>query len=283
VHVVLLDPRSLRVLALSAGCRCLSGRPASSSFIEPLGGLLSDASADQLRQLLISQPGHPLGLAVTSRRGELFWLSRFSSEGRIGLQLEPLPPSASASSQVSADVGAATLPDWDPALKALMAGMGNLNGQPVAGAEGLAAFSQRMADLMREVIGFQRVMVYRFDPDWNGTVIAESRAAGVTSSYRGLTFPASDIPPQARQLFQLTAVRPTIDVEADPEPLLYAEGQSTGADLAGCGYRAVADAHRRYLRNMGVRASLTLALTVNGRLWGLVACHHLTVRARWIR
>ena len=264
VHVVLLDPRSLRVLALSAGCRALTDQPLDRCLAQSLAGLLAESSADEVSRLLISHPGHPLALSVTSRRGEPCWVSRFNSEGRIGLLVEPLPSTAPSAPA-----------DWDPALKALMAGVGHLNGGPVGGGDGLEGFCQRMADLMREVIGFQRVMVYRFDPDWNGTVIAESRLAGVASSYRGLTFPASDIPPQARELFQLTAVRPTIDVEAEPEPLLYAEGEAGSADLGACIYRAVADAHRTYLRNMGVRASLTLALTVNGRLWGLVACHHL--------
>jgi light-regulated signal transduction histidine kinase (bacteriophytochrome) len=156
-----------------------------------------------------------------------------------------------------------------------MAGIGSLNGSAGSGESDLEGFCQRMAELMREVIRFQRVMVYRFDPDWNGTVIAEARDPAVASSYLGLTFPASDIPAQARELFQRIAVRPTIDAQAEPDPLLYAEGEARGADLAGSSYRAVAEAHRTYLGHMGVRASLTLALTVNGRLWGLVACHHL--------
>ena len=268
VHVLLLDPRSLRPHAVSSGCRQLTDqRPLEQCFQQPLGGFWDPASARQLTQLLQEDPDHPLQRMVTSACGDYFWISRFSSEGRLGLLVEPLQARESS---------ATDLTELDPALRALMAGLVDLN-STVEGhvEEAVQAFSQRMAVLMREAIDFQRVMVYRFDPDWNGTVIAESRAEDVPHSYLGLTFPASDIPPQARQLFQSAAVRPTIDVQADPEPLLYAPGEVPGADLSACRYRAVADVHRKYLDNMGVRASLTLALTVNGRLWGLVACHHL--------
>ena len=267
VHVLLLDPLSLHPIAVSAGCRELTQRrPLQRCFEQPLGGFWSEASAAQITQLLREDAGHPLELVVSSDAGGSYWISRFNSEGHLGLLVEPLSLLPRPCTDLS---------DVDPALRALMTGLGGFNTTADRSTELLLEeFAQRMALLMREAIGFQRVMVYRFDPDWNGSVIAESRDADLSVSYLGLTFPASDIPPQARQLFQQVSVRPTIDVLADPEPLLYAPGQTPGADLSACRYRAVADVHRQYLINMGVRASLTLALTVNDRLWGLVACHH---------
>ena len=267
VHVLLLDPLSLRPVAVSEGCRRLTDRRSlKRCFRYPLGGFWSDGSARQMTHLLQQDPSDPLGLMVTSDGGESFWISRFTSEGRIGLLVEPLPARTAAANDLA---------DVDPSLRVLMTGLGDFNDTLEESSEpAVLAFAQRMATLMREAIDFQRVMVYRFDPDWNGTVIAEARAGDVTESYFGLTFPASDIPQQARQLFQSASVRPTIDVLADPQRLIYAPGETPGADLSACRYRAVADVHREYLNNMGVRASLTLALTVNGRLWGLVACHH---------
>src|SRR5690606_38455224 len=42
--------------------------------------------------------------------------------------------------------------------------------------------------------------------------------------------------------------------------------------------RAVSPIHIEYLKNMGVGASLTAAIAVRGKLWGLLACHHRTPR-----
>ena len=191
-------------------------------------------------------------------------MTRFRSDDSIGLLLEP---------REDLEAGSLTGTD-DPAVLATVAGIGRLN--DLQADDDLETFAQRMGELLQELNGFDRVMVYRFDSDWNGTVIAEARQPQVEASYLGLTFPASDIPPQARQLFQQAAARPTIDVACDPQPLLYADGVSGPADLSHCSYRAVAPVHREYLGNMAVRASLTLALTVRGKLWGLVACHHLS-------
>ncbi len=57
------------------------------------------------------------------------------------------------------------------------------------------------ADEVRRLTGFDRVLVYNFDPDWHGHVIAESRDEEL-SSYLDLWFPASDIPAQARELYR---------------------------------------------------------------------------------
>lgn len=127
--------------------------------------------------------------------------------------------------------------------------------------------------------GFDRVMCYRFDPEWNGEVVAEVVAPGI-ASFDGLRFPASDIPPQARAQYERTPLRLIPDAAATPSPLLAADAGWGDLDLSDATLRAVSPVHLRYLRNMGVRSSMSVSLTVGGRLWGLIACHHCTAALR---
>ncbi len=71
---------------------------------------------------------------------------------------------------------------------------------------------------MRALTGFDRVMVYRFDPDGSGEVIAEAARAGL-EPYLGLHYPASDIPQQARVLYQRNWLRIIPDIKALPVPI----------------------------------------------------------------
>ena len=135
-----------------------------------------------------------------------------------------------------------------------------------------AQLTQAATDLIRTLTGFDQVMIYRFDVDWHGQVVAESIACGVTS-YLGHHFPASDIPVQARDLFQLCRVRVIPDVCYVPSALR-ATSASWAIDLGRSALRSVSGIHIEYLQNMGARATLVGALVVNGQLWGLVSCQH---------
>ncbi len=132
--------------------------------------------------------------------------------------------------------------------------------------------TQAATALIRKLTGFDQVMIYRFDADWNGLVVAESTAENV-ASFLGLHFPASDIPAQAREFFKLCRVRLIPDVNDTPSALL-ASTNPHAIDLGRSALRSVSPLHIEYLQNMGVRATLVLALVLEGRLWGLVSCHH---------
>ena len=130
------------------------------------------------------------------------------------------------------------------------------------------------AAAVHELTGFDRVLVYRFDGDWNGEVITEITEPG-RSEFLGLRFPASDIPPQARALYSRARLRLIADVAAAPSPLLALDQASGSAlDLSDVSIRAVSPVHLQYLRNMGVAASMSVAIQLGDRLWGLIACHH---------
>lgn len=147
----------------------------------------------------------------------------------------------------------------------------------------IADLSQVAATEIRRLSGFDRVMVYRFDEEWNGYVIAEdlSQAASPSLvSYLGLWFPASDIPPQARRLFLLNRLRTIVDVAATPAPIVPATGPITGRalDLTYSCLRSAAPIHLEYLRHMGVQSSMTVSIVVGQELWGMIACHHASPR-----
>ena len=127
---------------------------------------------------------------------------------------------------------------------------------------------------VRALSGFDRVMVYRFDDDGSGEVVAESARNGL-SSFLGLRYPAADIPAQARALYERNTLRIIVDVDAVPAaitPALSPEGMPL--DLSMSVLRSVSPIHLEYLRNMDVRSSMSISILRGSRLWGLIACHH---------
>ncbi|MGZ4595239.1 MAG: SpoIIE family protein phosphatase, partial [Actinomycetes bacterium] len=128
---------------------------------------------------------------------------------------------------------------------------------------------------IRSVTGFGRVMVYQFDSDGHGHVMAEARDESY-HSYLGQHFPASDIPAQARALYEKNWIRLISDVDYVPARLQPAQHPANGQplDLTYSTLRSVSPIHIEYLKNMGVRASMSISLLHDDKLWGLIACHH---------
>lgn len=136
-----------------------------------------------------------------------------------------------------------------------------------------------LATEVRAITGYDRVMIYRFAAGGAGEVIAEARREDV-EGFLGLWFPASDVPQQARALYVRSRVRHIVDAAYVPVPIVPALSPVTGEplDLGRAHLRSVSPIHCRYLGNMGVRGSMSISLVHEGRLWGLIACHHLTPR-----
>ena len=127
---------------------------------------------------------------------------------------------------------------------------------------------------VRAMTGFDRVMAYRFRHDDSGDIVAEARREDL-EPYVGRRYPASDIPAQARRLYVLNTLRLIADVGYEPVPLLAAPGHAAPLDLSHSVLRSVSPVHVEYLTNMGVRASMSVSIVVAGKLWGMVACHHM--------
>ena len=144
----------------------------------------------------------------------------------------------------------------------------------IRGATSVADLAAMIVTEVRAMTGFDRVVTYRFDGEGPGQVIAEDKA-GHLESWSGWWFPAIDVPPQARRLYLRQWIRAIADVDdvadaLDP-PVL--PGSDRHLDLSGSILRTVSGFHLEYLRNLGVRASMSISLISEGRLWGLIACH----------
>lgn len=128
---------------------------------------------------------------------------------------------------------------------------------------------------VRALTGFDRVVAYRFDgTDGPGEVLAED-VSDELEPWLGLWFPATDIPPQARRLYEENWIRVIADVDDPTVGLHPALREATGAplDLSRAALRTVSGFHLEYLRNIGVRSSMSVSVMRDGRLWGLIACH----------
>ncbi len=130
-----------------------------------------------------------------------------------------------------------------------------------------------MVELLRSFSGYDRVKAYRFLPDGAGEVAAESRSAHV-DSFLGLRFPAFDIPQAARALYAATPIRVISDIAAAQVPILAAASADEEIDLSLAVLRGTVAGHIMYLENMGVRATMSLPIVVDGEMWGLFSFHH---------
>ncbi|HET9622105.1 MAG TPA: ATP-binding protein [Kofleriaceae bacterium] len=247
----------LRVHQVSANVERWLGVAPDAMLGLPIGGLLGAEAAetviDAARRSVLREISP---LRVATARGASFDAVMHRSGDVVIIELEHagqlLPPGPRG---------------FDPRLRGSILRMQH--------AESVTALCQIAAREVRDVTGFDRVMVYRFDAEWNGEVVAEEKRADL-EPFLGLHYPASDIPAQARELYTVNWLRLIADVAYQPVPLVPVLDPVTGGslDLSHAGLRSVSPIHIEYLRNMGVTASMSVSLVVDGVLAGLIACHH---------
>lgn len=244
-----------RVVQASANAPEALGVPVALGL--PLGALLDAAGLGLVRTALADEdPRHRSPLRCRAPGGAAFDAVVHRSGGLAVVELEP------ARDVAFADVYRML----QRATSALAA---------ADSARGLGVVAARA---VRELTGFDRVMVYEFDRDDHGHVIAEDAREGL-ESFLDLHYPASDIPAQARRLYTVSTLRLIVDVAYRPAPIEPARSpDGSPLDLSFSVLRSVSPIHVEYLRNMGVCASMSLSLVVDGRLWGLVICHHYAPR-----
>ncbi len=149
--------------------------------------------------------------------------------------------------------------------------------QTILAASSLRELCDEAARVFKNITGYDRVMIYRFDEEGHGEVFSERRQPGL-EPYLGNHYPASDIPQIARRLYERNRVRVLVDVEDTSVPLVPRQVTGRELDMSLCFLRSMSPVHTQYLKNMGVRATMVMSLMVGGRLWGLVACHHYVPR-----
>jgi diguanylate cyclase (GGDEF)-like protein len=266
--VVLAEP-GLTVTHVSANIEALLGLAPSAVCGAPVSSILGKAQgkrfAESVRRhdLVSANPMHleldangfPLDVECTVHR----------SGSTLIVELEPNEPSESNEPNEDASV------DLYAHVRSPIARMENAVDIPALLAVAVADF--------QAISGFDRVMLYRFDEEWNGEVVTEVTSDTTPSAYLGLRFPATDIPEQARRLYLKNPLRLIPDVAYTPSPLVSEQGAtSSTVDLSGAILRSVSPYHLEYLHNMGVRATLTVSIVIGGRLWGMIACHHNSTR-----
>ncbi|WP_295408088.1 PAS domain-containing protein [uncultured Thiocystis sp.] len=264
-HGVLLALQgpALRIVQVSHTCQALLGVAADALLGQELATVLGAARADAVHRALIRLRERPLTPVafdwLPTAGGRTFAAYVHVSDGLTVLELEPVP---------------AASPDRRDALIRAVREFDALHDRT-----DLPAKLQTAATLFQHLIGYDRVMIYRFDTDWHGEVVAEARRDDL-EPYLGLHFPASDTPVQARRLYLISPTRVIVDIDYTASPLLPALHPVSGQplDLSLSLLRSVSPVHLEYLRNMGVRATLTASLLRDGQLWGLIACHHTTPR-----
>lgn len=261
-HAALLvvDPASLRVVSCSDNLTDVLGLVPSETLGRSVLDLLPETLIGQLQEFspetdrdtdvprrveAVVGPLETPFIVLMQRRG-----------GRLLIEMEPAP-------RRGEDFGA-------PAVASVASALSR-----VGQAEGPDGAIQTAAQVVRELTGFERVLVYRFDRDWNGVAIAEDRDPNAYDSLLGLHFPASDIPAQARALYTRAPARFVYDRDYSPSPLVADSSLcNTPVDLSLVQARSLSPIHLEYQKNLGVNGSMSSSIMVEGRLWGLVIGHH---------
>ncbi|MDH5338806.1 MAG: GAF domain-containing protein, partial [Rubrivivax sp.] len=267
--MVLREPQ-LRIVQASHSAAQLFGRPMDWLLLSTAQQLEGDLARtlDLLRGESDLREPQPLRCRIGDQAFEGA-VHRVSSDTLV-VELEPAEPPPHAAPSVIID--SAQL------LKQLGAAV-----QRFSEASSIGTLTDGVVQCVRDLVGYDRVMVYRFDPDGHGKIIAEARDPRL-ETLLGHRYPATDIPQRARELYLRNRVRVLVDVNYDPSPLVPQQlpGGAAGAqgdlDMSLCHLRSMSPLHLQYLKNMGVTATLVVSLVREGRLWGLIACHHYAPR-----
>ena len=213
--------------------------------------------------------------AITSLKGALGKLVEDDTVGRLfGLDLQGNGALFDCAIHPSGSTIIIELePHADSEFRDHLAAINPIMG-PLSAAKSTGELCTTAAKLVREMLGYDRVMIYRFLPDESGEVVAEEKGDNL-ESFLGLRYPKTDIPSQARELFVRNRFRIIPDAQCEPvaiEPSHLPDGSPL--DLSMSVLRAPASVHVKYMANMGVNASLTISIVRQGQLWGLISCHH---------
>ncbi|MEI6559001.1 MAG: ATP-binding protein [Rhodospirillaceae bacterium] len=244
----------------SANLAAFLGVTAEAALGRPLAGLLSPEAA-----ITLGTASEPVRLNGRGGQQLFAWTRR--RDGGLVVELEPAAP-ADCVVDGLADRPAEGFAVIEATLAVELEAAGHLYD-----------IARATVEAVSEIARFDRTLISRFLTDGSGEVIAEVKRSTATA-FLGLRFPSSELPAAERAAALTEPLRVIADVSGEPVPLVPPLNQRTGraADLAGAVLRPAPPAALRLLRARGVATALTLALVVEGRLWGMLACHHETPR-----
>ncbi|HWD26224.1 MAG TPA: HWE histidine kinase domain-containing protein [Rhizomicrobium sp.] len=251
--------RDWTILHASENTTAYLGTPARELLGQPLNAVFTEDAIHSIRgrlQLLAGPDAvERLFRIALETSGKLYDVAVHVTAQAIFIEAEPSAP-----------------PESIEPISLVRTMLGRLQGAP-----NKEKFLTEAARQLRALIGFDRVMVYRFDQDDAGEVVAESVRSDLVK-FLGLHYPSSDIPKQARILYTRNWLRIIPDIGAVPSPIVSDAAHGEPVDLSMSMLRSVSPIHIEYLQNMGVGASLSVSILRNGKLWGLFACHHMGTR-----
>ena len=256
--LIVLRRGDLAILQVSENIADFLGRPAGELLGRPAAEAIGPAAASRLADFLAREP---------TDRNPLYVLTLDPRDGRAPLDLSAHTIDGIVVAELEATGRSGDEPDYYGLLKKTVARL--------QAAATVRQFCDIVTEEVRGLTGLDRAMVYKFHEDGHGEVIAESRRDDLPS-WLGLHYPAEDIPGPARAIFRKIWVRPLPDAEGGLAELVPLANPDTGRplDMTYCALRGASVMYTEYLRNMGVRASLTMPVRHGEVLWGLIACHH---------
>lgn len=258
--LLLVEEPSLRILRISANAYEVLQKPADSLLGKTLDHALGVHVVDELCAHLFEirvekTMVHFLTYEDSSPPGLNYHLFGHRRGRFLLLEIEPV-----------VDTGQ----KWQgPSLSQL-----NTRIQHILETGSLPSMLKALTNWIRRSTGFERVMVYRFEEDFSGKVIAETRQNQL-ESFLDLHFPSTDIPLPARRMFALSPLRHLPNVDYIPVPVQSIDGIEEDERMLDLGYsmlRSVSPLYVQYLKNMGVKATAVLPIMSNKMLWGLISC-----------
>ena len=257
-HGILLavDPATSRVLQVAGDTESILGRTIDAILDRTIADVVGAHPASQINPGRgTPKPAYLGSFALPGNTSRLLDWTGHGRDGILVLEIEPSSTRAQTAAAMLAQVRETTA-EFERALD-------------------LPRLLKCATVEARRLTGFDRVMIYRFLDDGAGSVVAEDKIDGL-DPFLHHHYPASDIPKQARALYLQNLIRVIPDANYTPAPLVPAHNPHTNAplDMSECVLRSVSPIHLQYLKNMGVTASMSVSIVVDGALWGLMAFHH---------
>jgi two-component system, chemotaxis family, sensor kinase Cph1 len=252
--LLVLDPQELTIFGVSDNTHALVGIAPAELIGRRIDTVASLVDGTSLRTALCQtelEPHNPLALRLGS--GPIFDAIAHRHDGRLLLDCEP----ASIN-----DLSFSPAVFYNRVRASLVR---------IRASQRLDELLAQTAHEIRELTGFDRVIVYKFRPDLTGEVVAE---AATERRYLGLRFPASDIPAQARALYTVCRLRLIPTSTYVPARMLGIAADERPVDMTFATLRSVSPVHLQYMQNMGVTGSMGISLVEGDRLWGLITCNH---------
>ncbi|WP_426236812.1 ATP-binding protein [Pseudomonas sp. TWP3-2] len=250
-----LSEPALEVVQVSANVETLLGRAPQEVIGQPLDSLIGETYAGQVREALQQPSLSDPSLLLLRLNGTAFDALLHRHQGVLILELE------------------IHVENFQPRnVAGKHTHLGRML-QLLQGAKSLQALYDISVKEIQAMTGYDRVLIYRFEEEGHGQVIAEASDPSM-EVFNGLFFPASDIPAQARELYRTNWLRIIPDAAYQPVPLLpkLRPDNQTPLDLSFATLRSVSPIHCQYMKNMGVLSSMSISLLKGDRLWGLISC-----------